>query len=59
MCFPMNIANVNILRITLHIGHLCWLLLNVLEKVCLLMGCVSQALPKMLRHEARHKIRVK
>ena len=53
MCFPANIAK--FLRTTFHIERLCWLLLNVLEKVCLLTGFVF----KILSHESRHKIAVK
>ena len=36
MCFPVNIAN--FLRTTFYVEHLRWLLLNVLEKVYLLMS---------------------
>ena len=53
MCFPANIAK--FLRTTFHIERLRWLLLNVLEKVCLLTGFVF----KILSHESRHKIPVK
>ena len=38
MCFPVNTAK--ILRTAFYIEHLCWLLLYVLEKVCLVAGFV-------------------
>ena len=39
MCFPANIAK--FLRATFYIERLRWLLLNVLEKVCLLRASYS------------------